>query len=374
MSQLVAIDMPANDQFVATLLRIWDRGDAALPLDQRLTMGLKSEIIQEMKVSTVIGESGEQRLAAGQPCEPGDALVMCTSGSTGAAKGVVLTHAAVAASARATSERIGTGHNDHWLACLPLAHIGGLSVITRAVHLGSKLTVHAAFNAHAVQEAARNGVTHTSLVATAMARIDTGLFRSILLGGARPPAEIPANVITTYGLTETGSGVVYDGRPLNGVEVHLDHDGEIWIRGAMLLRGYRDGTTPIDSSGWLHTHDLGHFSDDLLVVDGRQGDLIISGGENVWPEAVESILLRHPDVLDAAVTGVADAEWGQRIVAWIVPSDVERPPTLDSLRAFVKEQHAGFMAPRTVHMCAALPRTAIGKLRRGALLAQHNDA
>lgn len=373
MSQLVAIDMPASDQFVATLLRIWDRGDAALPVDQRLTIELKSEIIREMQASTVIDESGEQRLDGGQPCEPGDALVMCTSGSSGTAKGVVLTHDAVTASARATSARIGTGHGDHWLACLPLAHIGGLSVITRALHLDSKLSVHSAFDADAVQAAARSGVTHTSLVATAMARVDAGLFRSILLGGARPPAEIPPNVITTYGLTETGSGVVYDGRPLDGVEIHLDHNGEIWIRGVMLLRGYRDGSTPIDSSGWLHTHDLGHFSEDLLVVDGRQGDLIISGGENVWPEAVEAILVRHPEVFDAAVTGVADAEWGQRVVAWIVPTNADRPPTLASLRAFVKEQHPGFMAPRSVHLCAALPRTAIGKLRRGALSAQRSD-
>ena len=121
-------------------------------------------------------------------------------------------------------------------------------------------------------------------------------------------------------MTETGSGVVYDGVPLDGVEVRIDGDAEVWLRGPMLLRGYRDGTRPFDADGWLPTGDLGRWLDDgRLHVDGRRGDLIITGGENVWPEAVEAILSAHPAVAEAMVRGVADDEWGQVVEAVIVP-------------------------------------------------------
>ena len=121
------------------------------------------------------------------------------------------------------------------------------------------------------------------------------MFRTIVLGGARPPADLPANVVTTYGMTETGSGVVYDGVPLEGVDVRIDDDGEILLRGPMLLRAYRDGSMPLAAEGWLPTGDLGAFDDDgRLVVHGRSGELIITGGENVWPQRVEQVLLDAP--------------------------------------------------------------------------------
>ena len=141
-------------------------------------------------------------------------------------------------------------------------------------------------------------------------------------------------------MTETGSGVVYDGVPLDGVEVRIDGDAEVWLRGPMLLRGYRDGTRPFDADGWLPTGDLGRWLDDgRLHVDGRRGDLIITGGENVWPEAVEAVLSTHPAVAEAMVRGVADDEWGQVVEAVIVPSGAA--PTLDEIRAFVKDDAAG---------------------------------
>ena len=177
--------------------------------------------------------------------------MVATSGSTGEPKGVVLTHDAVRASALATSRRLGVTADDHWLACLPLSHVGGLSVITRAIVTNTPVTVHPGFAAEQVESAARTGATLVSLVGTALQRIDASAFRTILLGGARPPAELPPNVVTTYGMTETGSGVVYDGVPLDGVGIRLDDGGQIHLRGPMLLRAYRDGTDPRDGDGWL---------------------------------------------------------------------------------------------------------------------------
>jgi len=166
-------------------------------------------------------------------------------------------------------------------------------------------------------------------------------------------------------MTETGSGVVYDGVPLDGVEVRIDDDAEVWLRGPMLLRSYRDGTRPFDADGWLPTGDLGRWLDDgRLHVDGRRGDLIITGGENVWPEAVEAVLSTHPAVAEAMVRGVADDEWGQVVEAVIVPSGAA--PTLDEIRAYVKESQPAFMAPRSIRIVDALPRTALGKLQRSS--------
>ena len=170
--------------------------------------------------------------------------VVATSGSTGEPKGVVLTHDAVRASALATNQRLGVTAADHWLACLPLSHVGGLSVVTRALVTGTALTVLPGFDAATVTAAAGRGASLVSLVATALARIDPTIFRRILLGGSAPPPVIPPNAVATYGSTETGSGVVYDGVPLDGVEVRIDGDGEIRVRGPMLLRCYRDEKLP----------------------------------------------------------------------------------------------------------------------------------
>lgn len=344
--RLVAIDGPGGPDFVERLRRIWDAGDAAFPVDQRLPAIARVELCAAMGV--------------GEPVEPGDALVVATSGSTGAPRGVVLTHEAVASSATATNARLHVTGDDHWLACLPLSHVGGLSVVTRALHAGTRLTVLPGFDAAAVDS---SEATLVSLVATALRRIHPERFRAIVLGGSRPPADRPPNCVTTYGMTETGSGVVYDGVPLEGVEVAIADDGEIRLRGRMLLRCYRDGSTPLDADGWLATGDLGRWLDDgRLHVEGRRGDLIITGGENVWPEAVETALADHPAVAEVMVRGVDDPEWGQIVEAVVVP--VGEAPTLDALRDHVKARHPAFMAPRRLVVTDALPRTALGKPRR----------
>jgi O-succinylbenzoic acid--CoA ligase len=289
------------------------------------------------------------------PVRDGDALVVATSGTTGEPKGVVLTHDAVAASAMATSERLHVDPAaDRWLSALPLAHIGGLSVITRSILTGTPLT----FDADAP-------ATLVSLVATQLLRLDVSRFRAVVVGGAAAPEQRPANCVVTYGMTETGSGVVYDGQPLTGVELRIV-DGEVHVRGPMLLRAYRDDTDPKDAEGWLATGDAGSIGPDgALHVDGRIGDVIVTGGEKVWPESVERVLRRVPGIAEVAVAGRPDAEWGQRVVAWIVTDG--DPPSLADLRDAVKAELPAYAAPKQLVVLDALPRTALGKVRRADL-------
>jgi len=359
---LVAIDLPGGDRFVDALRRIWDDGDAAFPLDQRLPGAARHAVLATIAPDRLINEHGLHSLE-GPGVDDGDALVVATSGTTGSPRGVVLTHDAVVASARATSARLGAASDDTWLACLPLSHVGGLSVVTRAIVTDTPLVVHDGFDADDVEDAASHGATLVSLVPTALRRVDAALFRRIVLGGSRPPDDLPANVVTTYGLTETGSGVVYDGYPLDGVEIRVDSGNEIHVRCPMLMRCYRDGTIPL-VDGWFATGDLGEVTDGRLVVHGRRGDMIISGGENVWPATVEDALRAHPHVADVAVGAVADVEWGQRVVAWIVPADATTPPTLESIRSFAAEILPMYMMPKEIRVVDRLPTTSSGKVRR----------
>lgn len=352
--RLVVVDATGGPAFVDTVHRAWDAGDAVFPLDPRLPRPAAERVAAAMR--------------PGEPVADGDALVVATSGTTGEPKGVVLTHDAVRASSVATSARLGVDPaSDVWLACLPLAHVGGLAVVARALHTGTRLVVLPAFDAEAVHRSVdEDGVTLVSLVPTALRRIEPHRFRCIVLGGSAPPPDRPANVIATYGLTETGSGVVYEGVPLDGVEVRTDAAGEILLRGPMLLRCYRDGTIPLDPDGWFATGDIGRWdaAGRRLEVFGRASDLIITGGENVWPAVVEAVLAEHPKVAAVAVVGRDDPEWGQRVVARVVAADGRDPPTLDELRAVAKERLAPWAAPGELELVDDLPRTPIGKVRR----------
>jgi O-succinylbenzoic acid--CoA ligase len=354
----------------------------------------------------VTGRHQQERLAGGIPVEEGDVLVVLTGGTTGEPKGVVLTAAAVAASAWATSKRLGVDPaRDRWLVPLPLAHIGGLAAVTRALLTGTPVEVLPGFDADAVMAAAsERGATLVPLVPTTLRRLaaaDPGAverFRVILVGAAAAPSDLPPNAVTTYGMTETGSGVVYDGLPLDGVGMRIAPDGEIAVRSATALRCYRDGTDPKDPEGWLATGDAGEFgADGLLVVHGRISELIVTGGENVWPVAVESVLARHPLVGEVAVAGRPDPEWGERVVAFVVPSGsaggggntptgsgggggdlagtggprrgILQPegPSLEELRDLVKDELGPWAAPREVVIVTSLARSAAGKLRRDRL-------
>lgn len=355
MPRLVVVEARGTDAFVDRLRRAWDAGDAVLPLDPRLPEPARRAVLAAARPD--------------EPVEPGDALVVATSGTTGDPKAAVLTHDAVAASARATSEILDVDPaTDRWLACLPLAHVGGLSVVTRALVTGTPLTVHEGFDAGAVTRAAAEGCTLVSLVVTALRRIDPASFRRIVLGGSAMPPDLPPNAVGTYGMSETGSGVVYGGRPLAGVELRTV-DGEVQVRAPMLLRAYRDGTDPRTADGWFPTGDAGEWDPGagVLRVHGRIAEVVVTGGEKVWPAAVERVLAAHPAVRDVAVVGRPDAEWGQRVVALVVPADPAAPPSLDALRAAAKERLPAYAAPRQVELVDAVPRTALGKVARHRL-------
>jgi O-succinylbenzoic acid--CoA ligase len=376
MRRLVALVQPPGPRFVEALQRAWDHGDAVLPVDTRLPDHLVAQLLDEIGAHVVVDASGDHstRHATGghgepRPVEDGDALVVATSGTTGAPKGVVLTHDAVRASALATSARLGIDPERHrWLCCLPVAHVGGLSVITRSLHTGTPVEVHPGFDAAAVTDAATRGATHTSLVTAALVRIDPSVFERILLGGAAPPAEVPANCTLTYGMTETGSGIWYDDAPLDGVEVDV-RDGEIFVRGPMLLRAYRRCGADVDPKspdGWLATGDGGErTAGGGLVVHGRRSTVIVTGGEKVWPETVERVLADHPGVADVLVRGEPHPEWGHQVVACVVPADASAPPTLEALRDFCRDALPPYALPRSLDLVDALARTALGKLRRG---------
>ena len=390
MPELVALDLPGGIGFVDALRAIWDTGDAAAPLDPRLPPAARQVMLDVLRPTRIVGSDGDQHaLADGIPVEEGDALVVATSGTSGHPKGVVLTHEAVAASALATSVRLGIDADRHtWLACLPLAHIGGLAVVTRSIVTGTPVVVLPGFEAETVEEAGRSGrVSHVSLVATALRRLDPSVFACVLLGGSKAPDALPANVVSTYGMTETGSGVIYDGRPLDGVEVsfrpaeRVDADevsggpavveGEILLRAPMLFRCYRQGDDgrvvgPDGATGWFATGDAGRLdADGKLVVSGRTEDLIITGAEKVWPDLVERTLMEHPGVAEVAVWKRSDPEWGERVVAWVVPTD--DTPSLEALRQIVADGIAPWAAPKELVLVDDLPRTAAGKVRRREL-------
>ncbi len=366
MNRLVALALPAGTAFVDALQRAWDDDDAVAPIDLRLPPSARTRLLDALRPSVVVEPGAIHDRPDGRPVEPGDALVMTTSGTTGDPKGVVLTHDAIVASAFATSTRLAVDPlADAWLACMPLAHIGGLSVVCRALVTGTPFTVLPSFDPGAVELAAHEGATLVSMVPTMLARTDVSAFRQVVLGGASLPPVRPANTVASYGMTETGSGMVYGNEPLDGVEIRVV-DGEIHVRGPILLRCYRDGTDPKDRDGWFATGDGGSLDSGHLEVHGRIGDMIISGGENVWPAPVEALLSAHPGVAEVAIVGRPDAEWGQRVTAVIVPSG---PPdlSLHELRDLVRADLPAYCAPKAIEYVSELTRTPLGKIRREAL-------
>ncbi len=332
-----------------------------------------------------------------------------TSGTTGKPKGALLSAGAFRASAMGSAALLGTDSDERWLGCMPLFHVGGLSILLRACLAGSAVVVQPGFDAQAVSAALDDlGITGVSLVSTMLGRLldargerraPPGLRRVLLGGGPAPPALLARAhaagypLAPTYGLTEAASQVAtrlpddvappFDERlsPLPGTEVRVvdaggrvldsGEAGEICVRGATLMRGYLgrpEATARALRQGWLQTGDLGVLDDRgrLRVLD-RRDDLIVSGGENVYPAEIEAVLNGHPAVREAAVVGQPDAEYGARPMVWWVPL-VPGSPAPD-LEAYCRGRLAGFKVPRRFVPIAELPRNASGKLLRRELRA-----
>jgi O-succinylbenzoic acid--CoA ligase len=321
--------------------------------------------------------------------------IIYTSGTTGKPKGAMLTIGNFWWSALGSALNMGNRVDDKWLACMPLFHVGGLSILIRTAIYGITAVVHDGFDPVRVNNAIdSDGITIVSLVAVMLERVLEARenrpfpksLRCILMGGGpAPPAllercrAIGAPVVQTYGLTEAcsqvatvpideaGKRVGSSGRVLKPNELGISPEGEILVRGPIVMKGYYknpDATSAAIVDGWLHTGDSGSIDDDgyLYVLD-RRSDLIITGGENVYPAEVEAVLAAHPSVTDAAVIGISDPEWGQRVVAVVRVNDART--TAEALEAHCATRLAGFKRPSEFRFVdQPLPRTASGKLRR----------
>jgi o-succinylbenzoate---CoA ligase len=333
------------------------------------------------------------RAATAEP-GPAAALVIATSGSTGEAKHVVLSAAALRASALATAARLGGAAR--WLLALPAQHVAGVQVVVRSLLAGAPPVVQdlrAGFRPEDFAAATRKlgtGRCCTSLVPTQLARIlDAGGaaldalrgYDAVLVGGAALAAALRGRardagvaVVTTYGMSETAGGCVYDGNPLDGVRVALDAGGRIRLGGATLADGYLDApglTAAAFADGWFHTSDLGRWHEGRLEVLGRADDVIVTGGENVAPAAVERVLAAQAGVAAACVVGIPDAEWGRLVAAAVVPEgdDPARPldPALaERLRSAVRAELGRAAVPRLLRAVPAIPLRGIGKPDRAA--------
>jgi o-succinylbenzoate---CoA ligase len=338
-------------------------------LDQRLSPRRRDEDLDSLGATSILSATGTSTRSKGRAVDDEIGLVMLTSGSSGVPKAVELTWDALVASAELTQASLRGTTPPVWFPCLPANHIGGLAVLLRAVLSDATLLWTGDDD---VQRASEEGATHVSLVRTQLARFDVSSYYRVLLGGARPPEQLPANVMTTWGMTETGSGIVYDGVALRGVDV-ASVDGELCVRTPTLFRSYRTSprprvTGPDGRDDWFPTGDAGTVTDGRVSVRGRIGFVINSGGEKIWPEELEAVISTLPQVADVAVTGVADPEWGQRVIALVVSdgSDID-----DALRAAAEERIGPWAKPKEIRYVSAIPRTSNGKVRRSELEGLH---
>jgi len=363
---------------------VWAADGAIVPLDPRLAQAEADALIARVRPTVIVDGSQARRDRHGIPAERDAALVMATSGSTGAPRLAVLGRTAVEAAVRTSAHALGATPADPWLLCLPVAHIGGMLVLLRGHMLGAPVIVHRRFDARSV--AGERRARYMSLVPALLRRLlasgrDLSHLQAVLVGGDRvdpvmrdQAAAAGVRVVCTYGQTESCGGVVYDGVPLPGISVRISANDEIELHGATLMSGYRlDAAATamaFTADGWLRTGDAGSIdAAGLLMVRGRIEDMVVSGGEKVWPAEVEAVLRTHPGVAQVAVVARSDPDWGQRVVAVIVPASPGSPPQLDELRDWVGQRLARYKAPREVLVVEQLPRTALGKVHRPSIQA-----
>lgn len=370
----------------AALVRAaWAAGTAVTVLDPSAPPAVVERLLDLLAPTRVVDGTGRHPRPGGIPVAAGTAAVVVTSGTTGDPKGVELTTEGVAAIGQGWAAAMGHVPDDHWLVCLPLHHVAGLAILARASVTGAAVTVHDEFDLDAVGGApGAIGATLVSVVPTMLGRLlDAGTpmheYRRVVTGGAPlPPAlrdradAAGVAVVDAYGQSETWGGCVANGVPIPGARVRLGPADEIEIAGAMVMRDYRRdpeaSRRAFTHDGWLRTGDVGTFMPDgrLQVVD-RLRDLVITGGVNVSPVEVEHVLGDHPAVADVAVIGAPDAEWGERVVAYVVPRDRMAPPALDDLRAFARDRLTAPKLPRELVLVDVVPRSPGGKILRREL-------
>ncbi len=397
----VAITLPAGLDFAYALHACLLLGAVAVPVDLRMSASEQERIAHG--AVTLIDEpldlTGRGVGATAEHDLDTTAVVIHTSGTSSAPKPVELTYGNLLWSALGSAVALGLDTNERWLCALPLSHVGGLSILVRSAIYGTTAVIHERFETERVLSAlSEPGITLVSLVATTLARLlDAGLdhpaaLRCALTGGGPVPAALVDRaakagvpVSMTYGLTESCSqatttpvaalaaGELGAGPALFCTRVRCAEDGEILLAGPTLAPG------SLAEDGWLHTGDLGLLDEQgRLSVTGRKADTIVSGGENVAPSEVEAVLEAHPDVLEAAVVGRPDKQWGEAVTAIVVArqrlasdGDASRngtPAEIETLRAHCASALAPYKVPKRIVMRAEpLPRTRSGKLLRRKL-------
>ena len=331
--------------------------------------------------------------------------IIYTSGTTGKPKGVILTYGNHWASAVGSSLNLGLRDDDCWLACMPMFHVGGLSLLMKNIMYGMRILLVPKYDPDFIHEAIKTrGITIISVVSKMLMDLLERLgeetypssLRCMLLGGGPAPKPLLETCVTkgipvyqTYGMTETSSQICTlsadymltkvgsAGKPLFSCQLRIEKDGEvvppnvegeIAVKGPNVTHGYfkrEDATRETIIDGWLHTGDLGYLDEEgFLYVLDRRSDLIVSGGENIYPAQIEEVLLANPKVAEAGVVGKADEQWGQVPVAFIVKAD---DITEEELIKFCEEKLARYKVPREVHFLLELPRNASKKLLRREL-------
>jgi len=388
----VALTTRAGREQVVLIHALMKLGAVVLPLSPRLTPAEREAVIAAEQPAVDLDDPARQltQTEADLPLlgEHDMDDLQCrilTSGSSGAPRAVGLTYGNQMWSAVGSAFNIGVLPEDRWLCCLPLSHVGGLSIVLRSVIYGTTAVLHDGFDTDRVAAALeQDRITVVSLVSTMVRRLleagaDLSAPRVILVGGGPVPRDVleealerGATIVQTYGLTEAASQVTTlapaearrklgsAGRPLLTTHLRV-RDGEILVQGPTVAPGCAD------ADGWLHTGDLGRIDDEgFLYVEDRMDDLIVTGGENVVPAEVESVLVGHPEVVDAAVIGREDPEWQQAVTAVVVLRSGSAA-TADDLRRHCAGTLAPHKVPKRVELASALPRTPSGKLMRRAL-------
>lgn len=395
LARIGAIAVPLNVRLTKAELR-WqiEQSQCEILISDSEPVGLSQRILHSNQFPTTQTVSSALRPPPGPDSVQG---IFFTSGTTGIPKGAVLTFGNYHANAVASAERLGVDPNDRWLLTMPLYHIGGMTIVFRSAIYGTEIVLHSSFDVDKVHHALANeNITIVSLVPTMLHRLlekypnfkPSPSLRVILLGGASTPENLLAKALKlnlpialTYGLTEATSQVATStpeqtrkkpgsvGKPLSGTSITIVDDsgkplpngevGEIVVSGQTVMYGYLGSS---DLKRDLHTGDIGHLdADGDLWVHTRRTDLIVSGGENIYPEEIERALMTHPAVSEACVVGLPDQDWGQSVAAAVV---VREPISEDILIQFLRRQIAGYKIPKQIIFVESLPHTASGKLKR----------
>ncbi|QSQ15362.1 o-succinylbenzoate--CoA ligase [Myxococcus landrumensis] len=399
-------------------------GAVLAPLNARLTRAELAPLVEDVSPSLTLALGAlRERLPGAEPLEtfrssaPSSTasaldentarVILLTSGTTGRPKGALLTEGNFRASSRASAANLGAHPAPRWLGTLPLFHVGGLAMLTRTAYEGGCLVLHERFDAESTSRAIdEESVSHASLVATTLERVldvragrrVPETFKLALIGGGPVPVPLLERAravgllaLQTYGLTEACSQVATerpgdaDGRTAGpavpGTELRIvggggevcgpGEEGDIEVRGPTVMAGYwqrPEATSEALRDGWLRTRDLGVLdSRGRLTVLSRRTDLIVRGGENIYPAEVEAVLANHPSVQESAVVGIRESRWGEVPVAFLALRAGQERPSDEALESWCRQSLAGFKLPTRFFWVDVLPRNAMGKLERTVL-------